>query len=148
MTRKVAMRMLLIDSTMISLDNDHLHSISKICAVLGSMRNHDPHNGNGPDHHSATILGTNCIVDDCVEGAREGVKKSLEQTIRLSRKNMRKPREETFYLLHLSCSSDRACVVNDNQKTYQDAIMYLCGVLKKNKGDFYNNKTSQSDRTG
>ena len=147
-TRKVAMEMLFLDSTILPLDDDHLRSRSNFFAVLGSTRNHDPHKVNSPDHHSTTILGKNCIVDGWIESATEGVKKSLEQKIRLLRKSMRKPCEETVYPLHLRCSSDRACIVSDNQKTYQDAVIHLHGALKKNKGNFCNNEASTSDKAG
>ena len=50
-TWKVTVELLLIDVTMLSLDNNHLRLRSKMCAVLGSMRKYNPCKGCGPDHH-------------------------------------------------------------------------------------------------
>ena len=50
----VYVELLLLDSTMLSLDDDHLYLRYKICAVLVLMKNHYPCEGNRPDHHGAT----------------------------------------------------------------------------------------------
>ena len=42
---KVASDILLNDSTMLYLDDDHLRMRSNICAALGLMRKHDPCKG-------------------------------------------------------------------------------------------------------
>ena len=116
MILKVAAELLFFDSTMLSLDNYHLRSRSKIWAALGLVRKLNPCKGHGPDHHSLTIVGTNCIITSYVESAGEGVKNSLEKIIRLLNKSMNKPHVPNINPLHLNCSSDRLCDGSDNQK--------------------------------
>ena len=42
------------------------------------MQKYDPCKEHRPDHRGVAITGTNCILANCIESAREGVKKSLE----------------------------------------------------------------------
>ena len=59
---KVSVELLLLDSTNLPLDNDHLRLTSKICATLGLILKNDPLKGHGTDHHGATSVGTNYII--------------------------------------------------------------------------------------
>ena len=66
---KVAVDLFLFDSTTLSLDDDYLRLRSKFCATLGLMRNHDPCEGHGPNHHGDASMGTNFILAGWIESA-------------------------------------------------------------------------------
>ena len=90
-TWKVAVDLLLLDSTILSLDDNDLRLRSKVCAALGSMRKHHPYKGCGPNHRSVASAGTNCLLSGLIESAGEGIKKSLEQIVRTLNESMSKP---------------------------------------------------------
>ena len=105
--QKVVVDLLLLDSLLLSLDDDCLRSRSKSCAALGSTRKGNPCERRGPDHHSDTGVGANHALASWGESAGEGAKKSLEQVARTLSESTSKHAGATVAPLHLSCSCDR-----------------------------------------
>ena len=67
---KVAVDLLLFDSTILSLDDDHLRLTSKICTTLGLIRNYNPFKGHDPDYHDATSACINFLLSGWIEITR------------------------------------------------------------------------------
>ena len=141
MTWKVTVEILFLDSTMLSLDDDHFRLRSKVCAALGLMRKHDPQKGYVPDHHGVYIECSNCVITGWIESDGEGIRKSIEKMIRLLNKRMSEHHGATVNQFHLNFSSDRLHNGSFNQKNYQDYSMHFHGILKNNQFDFCKKET-------
>ena len=119
----VAVELLFIDRTTLSLDDDHLRLRSKICAVLCLMRKHDTFKGHVLDHHGIGSVVTNCIATGQIESSGEGIKKSLEKIIRFLNTILIKPDGDTVNPFHLNRSSDRA--FNGSDDTCHNKIEWV-----------------------
>ena len=97
------------------------------------MQKCDSCKGHRADHHGVAITGTNCLLANCIESAREGIKKYLEQIIITLSKSTNNLLGADVSPLHLNCSSDRAHNSTSNQKTYQDTGTNFHGTLKNNQ---------------
>ena len=66
------------------------------------MRNHNPCKAHGPNNHSFTSAGTNCLFSVWDENSIQGINKFLDQLIRILNKSMNKHHVATIAPFHLN----------------------------------------------